>query len=263
MFDTEQTSGLWVNRGGAGKTTYLLLHGGCTNGDVWSGLRDVIKDEEAGQWIIPDILGHGRSPWSDSYSIGEFAAGLAPLVRNSKRLVIVGHSMGGTIGLAMASGWYQVRVAGVMTIGTIAKWTDKMMEKNQEYLDKPDRLFQTREEALERYRMVSGLSGLVELDSPILENGIASKDGGYGLAADTNILDSSGIPLGDVAKPAQCPIRLSCGSNDPMVSVAELAEYHKSAIEIPETAHNPHVENPAHVWQAIEKFEQELPDHGV
>ena len=263
MFDIEQTDALWVDRGGEGTTTYLLLHGGGANGDVWIGLRDIIKEKEAGQWIIPDILGHGRSPWSNSYSIGEFASSLAPIVRNSKRLIIAGHSMGGTIGLALASGWYGFEVAGVMTIGTIANWTEKMMEKNQEYMDKPTRIFQIREEAREHYMMVAGLTGLVKPNSSILDYGIAAMEDGYGLAADINILQSSGIPIGNISGSAQCPIRLTCGSNDPMVSVDELSRYDPDAVEIPDTAHNSHVENPDTIWQIIDDFKRNLGDHGI
>lgn len=258
IHSSNQTSDLWVDQGGAGDTTYLLLHGGSCNGDVWCRLREIIDNNQAGKWIIPDIRGHGRSPWADFYSIGGFAAALAPLVGATKRLIIIGHSMGGSIGLAMASGWFKVRVSGVMTIGTLADWSDEVLAKGENYMAKPVRVFETREEAQRHYMLVSGLIGLVDIDSPELANGVVAKNGGFCLAADTNILQSSGLSIGELIKPIKCPVRLTCGANDKLVSVQQLRNFDDGALEIPNAAHNAHVENPTAIWQAIKDFEREL-----
>ena len=61
---------LFVQKGGSGNQTYVLLHGlGCSS-DVWRGLISVIEKNKAGKWIAPDMRGHGRSEWQDSYALG-------------------------------------------------------------------------------------------------------------------------------------------------------------------------------------------------
>ena len=59
---------LYFQKGGSGDKTYVLLHGlGCSS-DVWQGLISVIEKNKAGKWIAPDMRGHGRSEWKDSYA---------------------------------------------------------------------------------------------------------------------------------------------------------------------------------------------------
>jgi pimeloyl-ACP methyl ester carboxylesterase len=46
-----------------------------------------------------------------AYSFGQHAADVAALLRPGEPVVVVGHSMGGVVGLALASGWFGVDVA--------------------------------------------------------------------------------------------------------------------------------------------------------
>jgi pimeloyl-ACP methyl ester carboxylesterase len=61
---------LWVQEGGRGEPTLLLLlHGLGASGEVWAGVRDLLDRRWPGRWVIPDLRGHGRSGHASPYSL--------------------------------------------------------------------------------------------------------------------------------------------------------------------------------------------------
>ncbi|HSV40657.1 MAG TPA: alpha/beta fold hydrolase [Nocardioidaceae bacterium] len=69
----------------------LLLHGMGATGDVWRGYAG----------LAPDLPGHGSSAWDPPYTFEKHALAVAPLL--TKPTVVIGHSMGGVIALALAA----------------------------------------------------------------------------------------------------------------------------------------------------------------
>lgn len=47
------------------------------------------------------------------------------------------------------------------------------------------------------------------------------------------------------------PLRLAAGDADPMVTLTQMQPLDPGAFLFPNAGHNPHVEQPAAVWQAI------------
>src|ERR1044072_2355114 len=84
-------------RGGSGDGAFLLLHGLGATGAVWVDLCARIEAHGLGRWIVVDLRGHGPSDRCDLYSIGRFAADLAPLVADEEHAFVVGHSLGAYI----------------------------------------------------------------------------------------------------------------------------------------------------------------------
>jgi pimeloyl-ACP methyl ester carboxylesterase len=122
---------LWHERGGSGPRTVLLLHGLGASGAVWSGVRNILATHPV-QWVVPDLEGHGLSPQRAHYSVGQMAAAIAPLVMDTAELYIVGHSLGTYLGLALASRWFGVRVAGVLGIGyASSSWQIRSMPRSK------------------------------------------------------------------------------------------------------------------------------------
>src|SRR5688572_8570491 len=115
---------LYFERGGTGERCFLLLHGLGATGAVWNRVCERLEQTGLGEWIVPDLSGHGRSDWRAHYSVGQLAADLAELVHDCQELLIVGHSLGVYVGLALASGWFNVRVAGLVGIGPKVVWTE-------------------------------------------------------------------------------------------------------------------------------------------
>ena len=50
---------------------------------------------------------------------------MAELVQGSDELYLAGHSMGGLVGILMASGWFGVAPKAVVTAGVKIDWTEK------------------------------------------------------------------------------------------------------------------------------------------
>src|SRR3954471_21756388 len=113
---------LRVRRGGSGDAVVLLLHGLGATGDVWQGVQEQLADGTC-RWIAPDLPGHGRSEPLERYSFGHLTAALAPLLDREEHVVVLGHSLGGVLGLALASGWFGGSVDRVCGLGIRVAWS--------------------------------------------------------------------------------------------------------------------------------------------
>src|SRR5262245_9038744 len=226
---------LHVETIGSGSPALVLLHGLGVNGAVWKPLIAALRDWP-GRIVVPDFRGHGRSPHVRPYGVGQHAADIAALFEQGERVHIVGHSMGGQVGLMLASGWYGISVEQILGFGI----------KVKQVASAPARFFETREAAAERFIRVAGLSGVVDAAAPVVEAGIVREGERYRLAADPATVLVAGVPMPPImaAIDADSRYRLACGDRDPPGRVDELMAYDASAIEIADCGHNPHVEKP-------------------
>ena len=118
-----------VQQGGDGESVLLLLHGLGATGDVWNRLHNVLRRRWPGRWVTPDLPGHGGSGPLPGYSFGHLAAAVARMVPSATRLVVLGHSLGGVVALALASGWFGVRVSAVGGLGIKVAWTEEELAR--------------------------------------------------------------------------------------------------------------------------------------
>ena len=179
---------LYVEEGGAPGPTLLLLHGLGATGDVWKRMVPFIEKNWKGRWLIPDFRGHGRSAHRGPYSYATHAADVAGLLKQDEEVTIAGHSMGGAVAIALATGWFGVRVNRALVFGMKIRWTPEETAKINQVAAAPVRWFDTEAEAVERYLKVSGLIGLVAADSPEAHSGVRHENGRYRLAADPGIM---------------------------------------------------------------------------
>ena len=243
-------AGLYLRSGGMGGTTYLLLHGLGATGEVWDGLVDLIERNKAGRWLVPDFRGHGRSPWERPYTYGSLLDDLIPLIDEASRLVVIGHSMGGVVGLMLGGALHNVnRVLGV---GIKGSWNETELEQMQALATRPVRWWATQVEAVERYLKVSGLIGLVNPDSPTAQCGVmAGDDGQYRLAADPEMYTVGRPPVAELVQAARCEVMLACGEHDKMVGAGELNALDAAARQLPSLGHNAQVEGPEQIWLLV------------
>jgi pimeloyl-ACP methyl ester carboxylesterase len=241
---------LWKNHGGSGLPTLLLVHGLGANADVWVPLEKHLA-EWPGRWLAPDLRGHGRSPHAAPYSYAGHAADVADLLRQDEEVTILGHSMGGVVGMALATGWFGIRVRKVVAFGVKIRWTPDEFTKLHGLARAPARLFDSQSEAIERYLKVSGLFGLVEPSSPIAASGVREENGKWRLAADPMINAAAGPELAAFVKAMKCPLRLGAGSEDPMVDAADLQPFDPNPFILEGAGHNAQVEQPAQLWHSI------------
>jgi len=245
---------LWQERGGRGQHTCLLLHGLGATGAVWHGLTREIERSGRAEWTVVDLPGHGGSPPAQQYSIGAMAAAVAAVLDRERPYRVIAHSLGVYVGLALASGWFGVRVASLLGIGPKVTWTDAEVASMVELARKPAKVFPTAQDAWSRYRKVSGLDSNIATDEAVLTRGVVATDGGFRLAADPRTPLVAGAPFNTLASGARCPVLLARGATDPMITLDELRRHCRNAVEIPGTGHNAHVEAPAAMLELSDRL---------
>lgn len=228
----------------------VLLHGMGATGEVWRPLIRVLEPEWNGRWIAPDLRGHGRSPHATSYALAEHAADVAETMRvlapDARDVFIIGHSMGGAIALALASGEFGVRPCATMGLGIKIAWTPAELDGLNRLANAPLRQFENREAAVSFYMKVSGLVGLVTPGDEIAQAGVS--DDGRSLRADNFAASIGPPPMEALAGSAKGSVFLAVGERDPMCTLSDALRYCNNSGLVVGTGHNAMVEKPELVW---------------
>lgn len=242
---------LAADRGQEGAPLLVLLHGLGATREVWRPMLRHAEGRWPGRWLAMDLPGHGRSPPSSDYSPMVQAAAVAQAIlaeRADAPVWVLGHSLGGVIGLALASGEFGSTPARVFALGVKTSWSEPELAKLSERASAPRKVFADRNAAVELYSKVSGLAGLAAASGPVAEAGIAPCDGGWRLAMDPKA-NSVGPPdMAGLVAAARAPIFLAAGELDPMCSLADMRTWDAGACLLPGLGHNAMVEDPAAVW---------------
>ena len=243
---------IWVEEGGkADGPTLLLMHGLSGTGGIWDGLKPILEEKWPGRWLIPDMRGHGRSAHSDVYGIASHATDMAALAEGSDNLYLAGHSMGGLVGILLASGWFGISPKAVITTGVKVDWTEEEHAGIAKLIEMPVRWFDTEEEARERFVLVTGLKGITDPASDFAGTGIVEEGGKWRLAADNRAAMVAYASTHDIYRAAQAPVIFAAGEHDRMVSAEELRTLDPAARELAGLGHNSHVEDPNSFWKLI------------
>ena len=236
--------GLRVHEGGSGEPLLVLLHGLGATGDVWGGWRPLLARRWPGRWIAPDLPGHGGSPRLAAYSFDSFAAAVAGIIQPGARAVVLGHSLGGVVGLAMASGRFPVAVQAVIGLGIKVAWTEEDLDRTQAAAHRPLAWYASRDEAAARYLRVSGLAGLLPADDPAVDAGLSEQGGRWRLAMDPGAFAVGAPDMAHLLARSQAPVTLARGEHDAMNTDGQLARLGAPAVTLPGLGHNAHVESP-------------------
>jgi pimeloyl-ACP methyl ester carboxylesterase len=247
---------LYSEEGGDGADLLVLLHGLGSTGAVWTPLREFIDARWRGRWWQPDLPGHGRSARASGYSVEESAhtlgLALGPRVRPAGRLVILGHSLGGAIGLALASGRFGVQPSVVFGVGIKLLWTDEDLQRMQTLAAQPAKQFAAEKDAWERYLKVSGLAELASTGSAVAARGIVEDGQRWRLAMDP-VANGVGKPaFAALAAAARCPVHLARGGRDALVTLDQTRELDSNATDLGTSGHNVMVESPQALWAWLE-----------
>jgi hypothetical protein len=88
----------------------------------------------------------------------------------------VGHSLGGVIGLALATGWFGVTPDRVFGVGIKVAWSDDEVRRLAALATQPAKVFRATARPARRYLKVSGLAAIADATSPVIARGVA-RDG--------------------------------------------------------------------------------------
>jgi pimeloyl-ACP methyl ester carboxylesterase len=237
-------AGLRVRDGGSGEPLLVLLHGLGATGDVWGGWRPQLARRWPGRWIAPDLPGHGGSPPLAGYTFDGFASAVAGAIQPGARVVVLGHSLGGVVGLALASDRHPVSVQAVIGLGIKVAWTDEDLDRARALAQRPPAWFASRDEAAARYLRVSGLGGLLPAGDPAVDAGLREQDGRWRLAMDPGTFAVGAPDMAQLLAQSQAPVTLARGEHDPMNTDEQLTRLGAATITLPGLGHNAHVQSP-------------------
>ncbi|GAA1958838.1 alpha/beta fold hydrolase [Amycolatopsis minnesotensis] len=225
--------------GGEGEPAVLLLHGLGATGAVWARFSELL-DRRA---LAPDLPGHGPSSPLPHYSFATFTAAVARALPGKGPLVVAGHSLGGVLALELASGKYDIEVAGVLALGVKVEWSQDDLGRAATFAARQARVFEMRERAEQAYLKVSGLLGIAPADPA----GLRETEGGWRLAMDPAAFGVGAPDMPALLAAARCPVVLAAGETDGMSRPEHLRALDPDAVTLAGLGHNAHVEDPAAV----------------
>jgi pimeloyl-ACP methyl ester carboxylesterase len=237
-------AGLRVQDGGSGEPVLLLLHGLGATGDVWDGWQPLLARRWPGRWLAPDLPGHGGSRPLASYTFDTLAAAVAGIAGGGAHTVVLGHSLGGVVGLALASGRFPVLVQAVTGLGIKVAWTQEELDRAQAAARRPPAWFGSREEAAARYLRISGLAGLLAADAPAVDAGLREEHGRWRLAMDPGAFAVGAPDMARLLARSRAPVTLARGEHDAMNTNEQLTRLGVPVVTLPRLGHNAHVESP-------------------
>jgi pimeloyl-ACP methyl ester carboxylesterase len=191
--------------------------------------------------------GHGGSEPLPHYSFDDFAASLANLVGATDLLTVLGHSLGGVLGLTLACGSFGVTVDVVVGVGIKVAWTEDKLARAQALALRPVAWFDSRAEAAARYLRVSRLTGLLTPDDAAVQAGLREQDRRWRLAMDPAAYGVGAPDMPGLLDATRPRVTLARGEHDPIVSEDQLARLPAALFTLPGLGHNAHVEDPAAV----------------
>lgn len=246
-----------MRRGGdSGGPVLLLVHGLGATRHVWDGL--ISQLDGRWDWVAPDLPGHGSSPplphHGPGYTFGGLADALAQVLDPQRPVAILGHSLGGVVGLALASGWFGITVTSVCGLGMKVRWSEPELAKAGELAARPPQMFDTRDEAIERALKVAGLHGLVPPDAAAATAGVVPTSGGWQLAMDPAAFAVGRPDMPGLLAAARAEVILAAGEHDPMGPPAHLRELRSDAVALPGLGHNAHVEDPGALAPLLDRL---------
>ena len=231
--------------------TLVLLHGlGGTPG-VWHDVRQRLRWE--GRVVAPPLAGHGTAPWTGDYTLGGLASGVAATLEQDEPAIVLGHSLGGAIGMVLASGWFRPAVLGVVGIGVKVAWADGDVARMAKVAGRGVRWFDTREEAVDRFLLQSGLTGVAGHDHPAALDAVVEEGGRWRVAQDPATLAQRAVDTAQLLRTATCPVLLGAGDDDAVCTAADLARYVDDAPRAPGRGHNVQVEDPDWVLGLLDR----------
>jgi pimeloyl-ACP methyl ester carboxylesterase len=259
--DEPRYEALHVDRGGDGEPVLLLLHGMGGSAALWTGLTDLLDQHWPGSWIAPDLPGHGRSPLLPEYAYESIAGSVAQTVVEEigpgRPIAVLGHSLGGAVGLALAAGDFDLAVTGVAGVGIKVRWSEQDLAGARELSTRIAPGCPTREEAAERAVKVAGLWGLWTIDHPGVDSLLDRIRDTWRQAFDLKVL-AVGAPLMThwLERLAErgIPVTLAAGERDPMSPVEHLKELVPEPVILPGLGHSAHVEDPAALLPLLERL---------
>ncbi len=207
----------------AGRRPLLLLHASGCHAHWWDEVGPVLAD--AYDVIAPDLRGHGDSarPEPPDYDFDAYVADIAGLVQalNLADFDVIGHSMGGYVGLKYAS----TQPAGLRAMVAADMLCDvdgEMLQRMHQASERPQPTFATRDEAEGRFRLqppetTAAPEGLQMLAREAV---CQTEDGHWTFKFDRRAMKHPAVRVWDILPQIVCPVLIVRGERSPLMPAA-------------------------------------------
>jgi pimeloyl-ACP methyl ester carboxylesterase len=161
----------------------LLVHGGRDHCRSWDLIARSLQPHF--HVLAPDLRGHGDSDWTKggSYSLTEYVYDLSRLVRSTAadQVTIVGHSMGGMVGLIYAGTFPDQVSALVVLDGVTVLPGAKRVPAHERIAKWVGQLDKLEDREPRRYRTIEDAAAQMRANNPRLPSELAQHLAAFGL----------------------------------------------------------------------------------
>jgi len=241
----------------------LLLHGGAANTHWWDWVAPELT--QIFRVLALDFPGHGMSEWprSPRYRMQDFVRAVTGFAEalGVKRLDLVGHSMGGKVGMLVAA-QYPGRVRSLVVLDATPDVSADGLAEMRQIGTRPLRLFPSRQAAARAFRLIPRET----VAPPARLRALATRStrhrgrGRWSIGPDREFF---GRVVPQVAWPdlprILCPTLILRAERSSILSRRTAEQMrraipHATLLEVPGTCHHLIVERPAEVAGAIREF---------
>jgi pimeloyl-ACP methyl ester carboxylesterase len=244
--------------GDKGKPPVILLHALACHSGWWNWVAPYLENDY--YLIAPDLRGHGHSGWAESYRFEDYAADIEELAKGLNRpYAIVGHSMGGYVGLNIAS--RNVYPPSALLV------CDMKVDSPEEELaglhkaaGRSARTYETLEDAVAKYKLLPPQHNApVDWVTQVAEECFhQQKDGSWCERFDRRTLAIENVEAARLAALVTCPVQFVRAKESqvmPEDGAKQLAQITNGTLqEIDEAFHHLPLEAPEELAKMIRSF---------
>lgn len=251
----------YLTWGEVDKPCLILLHGGAAHAQWWSFIAPQFTQKY--YVIAPDLSGHGDSDHRDSYSMEQWSdevMAVAAAALSQPKPIVVGHSMGGHVALAMAAR-HGHDLAGAIVLDSPVREPDPESEEGQRgRMFKNPKVYPDLETAMEHFFLMPPQpceNGFIV--EHIARNSLKETDQGWTWKFDRNVFSPDRYKSGDTnyLERVTCRMALMHGQLSDLVT-PDVQEHMETLtgravpmVEIPQAYHHVPLDQPLALIAAV------------
>ena len=253
----------YLEWGDPDRPAMLLLHGGSAHAHWWDFFAARMVDRY--RVLALDLRGHGDSAWSadGEYEISTHVGDVLGLIDalGLRSLVLVGHSFGGLVAMAVAE-QAGGSIESLVVIDTRLKVGERAARFMGALRRLPQPIYGSLEEAIERFRLLPAANDAApEVLRHVARNAVHRLDDGtWTLKFDRRgIANTKPCDLSGSLASVRAPVLVVRAAASELMSEADLAEFravapHAEAVIVPDAHHHVMLDRPEALADAVWRF---------
>ncbi|MBW0117648.1 alpha/beta fold hydrolase [Pseudonocardia abyssalis] len=236
--------------GDPGAPGVVLVHGAAAHAGWWDHVGPPLARAAGCRVVALDLSGHGDADTRTDYSVDRWAEGVRAVAASpvaGRAPVVVGHSLGGMVGLAAAvvSG----AMAGLVIVDAVVRPPDPRIERVRERRARAvARTFDSPEEAVARFRPFPDQECLGYVRDRVARAAVRPDGDRWTWKRDLRAFDRPSLYLEDL-RPLACPLavlRAAHGrlTDDDLAAMLPRLARPDAAVAVVDSGHHPMLDRP-------------------